>query len=391
MPKLRYPRNPETQPDQGTGLYDVKRFAKLLGVEPASLRTLRRRDQLPPTASTDINGGAVWDAQTIEEAYGITVTGDGADTAIADGVDTRTSVIDLFAGCGGLSLGFIKAGFNVLAGYDNWDPAVQNYNHNLPGRAVKLDLANVSLVEDAILQSSLIFDGIIGGPPCQDFSSAGKREEGKRADLTERYAEIVAFFKPKFFLMENVARAKDAAAFKRAVEKLKEAGYGITQQILNADKCNVPQSRNRLFTVGFFQENDRNEFGPFLMDNLADHPMTVHEYFGDEIDTRFYYRHPRSYQRRGIFSIDEPSPTIRGVNRPIPQGYKKRSNDAGPIDQARPLTTEERARIQTFEGYDFLGSKTCQEQLIGNAVPVNLAAYVGKAIARFLKNHQKED
>lgn len=392
MHEVRYAKNPNVRPDSGTGLYDVKRLAQLFDIKPATVRTLRQRHQLPPSLSDDINGGAVWDAKTIWREFDIPALDEKNDKTGDN--SNQSAVIDLFAGCGGLSLGFIRAGFKVLAGYDNWDPAIRNYNHNLPSKATKLDLSDVKLVEDTIEKADLQFDGIIGGPPCQDFSSAGKREEGMRADLTERYAEIVTFFKPRFFLMENVARAKNAGAFKRAVTMLEECGYGVTKLVLNADRCNVPQSRKRLFTVGFYKDNVNNEFEKYLTRNLSEKPMTVRDYFGDSIDTEFYYRHPRSYARRGIFSIDEPSPTIRGVNRPIPKGYKAHANDAGPIDEARPLTTEERARIQTFENYDFQGSKTDQEQLIGNAVPVNLAAYVGKAINCFLhdtKEKKEED
>lgn len=116
--------------------------------------------------------------------------------------------------------------------------------------------------------------------------------------------------------------------------------------------------------------------------------MTIRDYLGDEFQTDFYYRHPRSYARRGIFSIDEPSPTVRGVNRPIPSGYKIHSNDATTnLTEVRPLTTLERARIQTFpKNFVFEGSKTNLEQMIGNAVPVKLAEYVGKHLLNYMEN-----
>lgn len=107
---------------------------------------------------------------------------------------------------------------------------------------------------------------------------------------------------------------------------------------------------------------------------------------GDEIDFKYYYRHQRSYVRRGIFSVDEPSPTIRGVNRPMPKGYQLHPNDpCQSLDGIRPLTTQERSRIQTFpKDFIFSGSKTDQEQMIGNAVPVNLARFVGQAIQEYI-------
>ena len=121
--------------------------------------------------------------------------------------------------------------------------------------------------------------------------------------------------------------------------------------------------------------------------------MTIREYLGDEFDTEFYYRHPRSYARRGIFSIDEPSPTVRGVNRPIPATYQIHPGDAtDDLSRVRPLTTLERARIQTFpREFTFEGSKTDLEQIIGNAVPVELAAYVGRHLLDYMNDCLVED
>jgi DNA (cytosine-5)-methyltransferase 1 len=110
--------------------------------------------------------------------------------------------------------------------------------------------------------------------------------------------------------------------------------------------------------------------------------MTVRDYFGKNIDTNYYYRHPRNYSRRAIYSIDEASPAIRGVNRPIPKGYPGHPGDPVAVSESvRPLTTLERSQIQTFPK-DFVraGNKTEIEQMIGNAVPANLAKFVALAI-----------
>lgn len=129
---------------------------------------------------------------------------------------------------------------------------------------------------------------------------------------------------------------------------------------------------------------------PEMEGGLSKKPMTVADYFGDSLGVEFYYRHPRSYARRGIFSIHEPSPTIRGVNRPMPNGYELKPNDPVKSKEGiRPLTTKERSMVQTFpEDFVFLGSKTNQEQMIGNAVPVNLGKYVGEAIAKCIKRQE---
>ena len=115
--------------------------------------------------------------------------------------------------------------------------------------------------------------------------------------------------------------------------------------------------------------------------------MTVKDYLGEKIDIEYYYRHPRSYARRGIFSVNEPSPTIRGVNRPIPAGYTIHANDpVKDLKGIRPLTTKERSMIQTFpETFRFIGSKSEIEQMIGNAVPVNLGKFVALVIKDYLE------
>jgi len=120
--------------------------------------------------------------------------------------------------------------------------------------------------------------------------------------------------------------------------------------------------------------------------------MTVFEYLGKSLNTEFYYRHPRSYLRRGIFSVHEPSPTVRGVNRPIPKTYVKHSGDAcAPDEDVRPLTTLERSYIQTFpKDFEFFGNKSDLEQMIGNAVPVKLAEYVANCIREFQKDLEED-
>ena len=301
--------------------------------------------------------------------------------------DNKKTVVDLFCGCGGLSCGFQKAGYEVAGAFDNWPVAIDTYNRNLEDEAELLDLSNLDEVFTRLdeLFANDEIDGIIGGPPCQDFSTAGKRIEADRANLTEKYAEIISKYKPSFFLMENVPNAQKAKSFRRAIEVLKKAGYGITEQVLDASYCGVPQARKRLITVGFLDKNkDGGEFREKLLEGLSETQTTLRDYFGDELDTEYIYVHPRSYARRAIFSIDEPAPTMRGQNRPISPGYPGHHGDAGPVSEARPLTAEERARVQTFEGWTWEGTKTAKNQMIGNAVPVLLAKYVAEVIEKFL-------
>jgi len=300
-------------------------------------------------------------------------------------------LVDLFAGCGGLSLGMEKAGFNAVAAYENWDAAAEIYRQNFNHPMYEVDLADTGKAIKHIKVFSP--DIIVGGPPCQDFSSAGKRKKiGSRGNLTLSYAEIVTEIKPKWFVMENVERIGKLEVFKQAKKIFKDAGYGLTQTVLDASLCQVPQKRKRMFLIGCLDSED-GFMEADLSNNLSNKRLSVREYMGKKLDTEFYYRHARSYARRGIFSIDEPSPTVRGVNRPIPPSYTLHPGDAvKDLDKVRPLTTLERARIQTFPASFKWGgySKTTLEQIIGNAVPVNLGRYVGNCIMEYSKaQHSK--
>lgn len=293
-------------------------------------------------------------------------------------------VVDLFSGCGGLSLGFQNAGFEVVAAFENWQPAIKVYQRNFRH---PIYLSNLADWQNNIQQIEQFKpDVIIGGPPCQDFSSAGKRDESLgRSDLTICFAEIVAKIKPAFFVMENVERIQNSAKYRVAREILRAAGYGLSEQILDASLCGVPQKRKRFFCVGELG-GEEGKITPYLLINLAGRPLSVREYLGESLGIEYYYRHPRSYQRRGIFSIDEPSPTVRGVNRPIPKNYQFHPGDSSQdIEKIRPLTTIERSYIQTFpKEFIFEGSKTDLEQMIGNAVSVKLAEYVGRCLFEYI-------
>lgn len=293
--------------------------------------------------------------------------------------------VDLFCGCGGLSLGFQNAGIDVVAAYDKWGAALKVYADNFDHFSSTLDLSDVeaSVVEISRHKP----DMIVGGPPCQDFSSAGKRDEDNgRGDLTVDYANIISIVRPKWFVMENVARITKTEKLAKSMKIFKEAGYGLSYQVLDASLCGVPQKRKRFFMIGKLNEQD-GFMKRFIDERLSKKPTTVRDYFGNSLGIEYYYRHPRSYVRRGIFSIDEPSPTIRGVNRPMPAGYQIHPND--PVrskEGIRPLTTLERSYIQTFpKDFKFSGSKTDMEQMIGNAVPVKLAEFVANAILYYIE------
>jgi DNA (cytosine-5)-methyltransferase 1 len=293
-------------------------------------------------------------------------------------------VADLFSGVGGLSLGFQRAGFDIVGSFDSWERAVDVYRENFKHPSFVADLSAADEVMPQI--AALKPDLIIGGPPCQDFSQAGKRNEGGRANLTHVFSKIVSELNPEMFVMENVARAESSKAYKLARNEFRKAGYGLTEIVLDASFCGVPQKRKRFFCIG-----RKNEYEQFLLSRInaamSSVPMTPRRFFGKELGFEHYYRHPRNYSRRAIFSVDEPAPTMRGVNRPVPPNYPGHPGDTTTKENVRALTTLERARMQTFPAtFKWKGTKTDIEQMIGNAVPVKLAEFVAGIVMSYLNN-----
>lgn len=290
--------------------------------------------------------------------------------------------IDLFCGAGGLSAGLQKAGIDVVAAYDDWLLAVDVYNRNLPSHAEQFDLCDTAKAAREVASHNP--DIIVGGPPCQDFSTAGNRVEDRQANLTVAFALIVSECRPSFVLMENVPQVRRSAAYRRMKEILNECGYIFAELVLDASRYGVPQARKRFFSLGTLEGEDIcNYFLSRLHTCGDDNRLTVKEYMDDEIDVEFYYRHPRNYSRRSVFTVHEPSPTIRGVNRPVPPNYAGNHLDSAPPSEVRPLYSWERSRIQTFPaGWKWPnGDRNADtELLIGNAVPVNLAAFVGEGL-----------
>lgn len=292
-------------------------------------------------------------------------------------------VVDLFCGCGGLSLGFEKAGFNVVAAFDNWPEAIRVYQANFSHPIFPKDLSNTKDISDI---KSFNPDVIIGGPPCQDFSSAGHRDESLgRADLTLSFAEIIKQIRPKYFLMENVPTIQKSPILTQVLKVFAESGYGVSRRVLDASFCGVPQARKRYIVIGALGEKD-GFLDEILASHLSTKRMTLYDYFGDSLGFEYYFRVPRSYSRRGIFSIYEPAMTVRGVDRPVPSGYKGHPGDPVPLDDSiRTLTYEERSWIQTFpRTFKWEGSKTNLNQMIGNAVPVDLAMYIANCLKEYI-------
>ncbi|TAY10396.1 DNA cytosine methyltransferase [Rhizobium leguminosarum] len=242
---------------------------------------------------------------------------------------------ELFAGAGGMSLGLKSAGFELVGAFDAWKLATENYNTNVGPHAEVFDLKDVAGAVVEIARRSP--DIIVGGPPCQDYSLAGKREEQANASLTKSFSMIISGVRPEWFMMENVVQVLTSDTWTVAKEVLAVAGYGIS--ILKAD-CSfygVPQSRRRCFVVG--RRGQRDGFLDMALESAAsDCPMTLRDLFGVAVPEALYFP-ARMPSKRSVWGPDEPAPTIRSSSlRPVPANYKPHDEDAALIENGYVYT-----------------------------------------------------
>jgi DNA (cytosine-5)-methyltransferase 1 len=292
-------------------------------------------------------------------------------------------VADLFCGCGGLTSGFEAAGHEIVFAADTWSSARLVYDANFDHASQKFDLSDV--IDAAFAVSRASPEIVVGGPPCQDFSAAGSRAEGDRADLTVSFADIVRACQPVWFVMENVPAATTSQAWATARRRLSTAGYGLSQLTLDASLYGVPQLRKRTFLIGRLNQDD-DFINEDILNEEAERPLTVREYLGGEFGVEYYYRHPRNWGRRAIYSIDEPAATVRSTNRPIPPKYTHHALDAAPIEGVKPLSCFQRARLQTFLpdfAFDHSLAPVEIDLMVANAVPVRMAQNLATCIAAF--------
>ena len=177
----------------------------------------------------------------------------------------KKTVLDLFSGCGGMSLGFEQAGFEIKLGIDNWNDALLTFKNNHKNSNILEN--DLSLLEPSEIGIDSI-DVIIGGPPCQGFSIAGKRIiEDDRNDLYKSFVRFVDYFKPKAFVMENVPNIlsmEKGVVKSKIIKDFSSLGYNVNCQVLMSSDYGVPQNRKRAFFVGL-KNNENFEF-PQLID-----------------------------------------------------------------------------------------------------------------------------
>lgn len=355
----------------------------------------------------------------------------------------KLNCVELFAGAGGLGKGFSDAGFNIVVANDIWPVVEDTYLSNFPNsKFITKDISLLTgkeLLQDTGLSNNDI-DVIIGGPPCQGFSTLGKRFiDDPRNKLFKDYIRIVGEIKPKVFVMENVSGIMNMQKGKVLQEILKsfnEIGYKVEVQLLNAANYGVPQTRTRAIFIGtrlnteiIFPEPTINSAVDMLSlwDAISDLPQD------DEKELNEYAIPPQNnYQkimRKNTEKLELHIPSKHGENsrkmmtfiptgksvwevENIPENLKPKSgygNTYARLDPTEPgmtitrnfscisssrcihpylnrgLTAREAARIQSFpDDYKFSGSKTDIHLQIGNSVPPILAYNIAETIKKML-------
>lgn len=337
----------------------------------------------------------------------------------------KNKIIDLFCGCGGLSKGFEMAGFEIKIAIDMWEDAVRTYNHN-HNKAVAAceDIHNWddSFLEKLIRDNDII--GIIGGPPCQGYSTVGTRDvNDPRNHLYKEYCRIVEKVRPEFFVIENVKGlvTLSGGAFKNdIISRFSKLGYYVSFQVLNAADYGVPQNRYRAFFVGMKNKG-------FVFPEALDYKVTTEDAIGDlpslngpEKIESYYCKPLTEFQKlmRGETNVllnhegtNHAQQTIDVISligdggriKDLPKEYweirkynkaferMSSTGQSNTVDtghrnyfhysENRIPSVRENARLQSFSDcFEFLGSKTSQYKQVGNAVPPLLAYTIAKAI-----------
>ena len=170
---------------------------------------------------------------------------------------SKPKILSLFSGAGGLDLGFKNAGFDILVSNEVDKDTFETYQYNFP----KTKHIGKSILKLTKNDLDDYYDVIIGGPPCQSWSEAGRQKgiNDPRGKLFFEYIRILKLIKPKFFLAENVSgmlHKKHADSVKRITKEFGDVGYQVSYKLLDANDFNVPQNRKRVFIIGI-----RNEIG----------------------------------------------------------------------------------------------------------------------------------
>lgn len=321
-------------------------------------------------------------------------------------IENKIKVLSLFSGSGGLDLGFIATGkFEVVYANDFNQKACETYAHNIGDHVVHDDIARLTDLPQA--------DVIVGGPPCQGFSTANPARsfDDPRNQLFKEYARIIAQVKPKMFLMENVAgmlSMQKGKVFELIKKELSNCGYTLYDKLMNAKDYGVPQSRRRIIVIGVRNDLPQPFEFPEPTHSVEDY-VTVGEAL---IDRPIKQENPNhkigkltalnlkriQYIPEGGSMKDCP-PELQNnsdLNRSMRRLSRTKVSHTivhnncdhyyHPTEPRR-ITIREMARIQGYDdSYVFMGSKSEQSRQVGNSVPV----YMAKALASKIYKQLKE-
>lgn len=309
-------------------------------------------------------------------------------------------VISLFSGCGGLDLGFIKAGFNIVWANDFDKEATESYKKNIGDHIVHKSIYDIdtSVIPDA--------DILIGGFPCLGFTVAKGKDRKLDCDynqLFQEYARVLRDKQPKYFLVENVTGIKSGEQFNdffhnTILETFKncgEFGYEVEYDTLISSDFGVPQNRKRIIIFGTRKDiSKKPEFPSFKINQkttLSDAISDLPKEFDQNILNHSGNQHKvkiTGYVGGRQLDWNKPSPTITGrgsrtggaVIHPHPDGHRR-------------LSVRECARIQSFpDDFVFLGSNGACYAQIGNAVPPIMSFFIANQFrSLFGKNKLKFD
>lgn len=321
--------------------------------------------------------------------------------------ESSLNVIDLFCGCGGMSKGLSDAGLNIVAGIDVWDKAVDSYNNNFEHNAYCEDLTKLSpeKFNELYNKENHEIDLVVGGPPCQSFSIAGKRDKNDpRNTLFMEYVKYLDYFNPKAFIMENVIGmlSKKTESGENVIDIIMEQlsrNYNCIINKLYASDFEVPQNRRRVIIVGIRKDLNIIPSEPEIVIKSKEDRMPVKNILlnKEEVDNSHYLsekaiqginnKKQRSKERGAGFgaqflNLDKPSYTI-------PARYWKDGYDAlvkYSDTEIRRLSILELKRIQSFpDDFILVGSKKDMIMQIGNAVASRFAYHLGKYIINTLQ------
>lgn len=327
------------------------------------------------------------------------------------------NVISLFSGCGGLDLGFEKAGFSIPVANEFDKTIYPTFKVNHPNtHLIEGDIRKIKK-EDIAEYLNAEIDGIIGGPPCQSWSEAGSLRgiNDTRGQLFFDYIRFLNDFRPKFFLAENVSGMlanRHSEAVKNIISMFEETGYNVTLNLVNAKDYNIAQERKRVFYIGFrkdlnidfqFPEGSTKDDGSkiTLKDIIWDIKDTAvpalekNKHNPDAVNNHEYFTgsySPIFMSRNRVKSWNEQAFTVQASGRQCqihtsaPKmtflSQNKREFVQGKEYLYRRMSVREIARIQGFpDTFQFIYDDVdVAYKMIGNAVPVNLAYEIALSV-----------